>query len=118
AKAYLRDKLAAMLKDRVVHFVSPKFKGARPVRIEIEVHSFVIPSPLQRIALGGTPALFAITYLKDAATGAELAKLDRGAAGMAFNGVIGVLVDQAGDDLEDRVLDNYVEHLLTWLEGS
>jgi hypothetical protein len=116
AKAYLRDKLAAMIKDRLNQKVLPKYRGgSRPVRLEIEVHSFFIPSPLQRAALGGSPTLAAVTVLRDATTGRELAKLDRMAAGYAGNGILGVVVDQAFDDLEDRVLDNYVTNVLNWL---
>jgi hypothetical protein len=118
AKAYVRDKLAGMIKDRLQRDVVPKFQGTRNARIEIEVHSFFIPSPLQRIALGGGPFLRAITVLRDPETGAELGKLNAGGAGYAGNGLIGVLVDQGFSDLEDRVLDNYAEHVLDWLTGS
>jgi hypothetical protein len=117
AKAYLRDKLAAMVKDRLSYFVT-KYQGTRPVRLEVEIHSFVIPSPLQRIALGGTPMLAAVTVLRDSATGKELGKLDRVAAGYAGNGIVGVAVDQAGDDLEDRVLDKYMGNVRAWLAGT
>lgn len=115
AKQYLRDKLAGMIRARVQQTVLPKFRGTRNVRLEIVVHSFRIPSPLQRIALGGNPSLGAITTLRDAETGEELGKLDRAAASYAGNGVIGVLVDQAFSDLEDRVLEQYVQNVVTWL---
>jgi hypothetical protein len=118
AKQYLRDKLSGMIKDRLNTFVVPQYKGTRPVRLEVEVHGFHIPSPLQRIALGGSPMLGTVTVLKDAATGKELAKLDKMNAGVAFGGVLGVAIDQAGDDLEDRVLDQYVTNVRSWLAGT
>ena len=118
AKKYQRDKLEAMIRDRLNTFVVPNYKGTRPVRLEVEVHGFTIPSPLQRVALGGAPMLAAITVLRDTATGKELAKLDKMSVGTAFNGIIGVAIDQAGDDLEDRVLDNYVENVSSWLSGK
>lgn len=117
AKRYLRDKLAGLLKDRMGYFLH-KYQGTRTVRLEVEVHSFVIPSPLQRIALGGTPMLAAVTVLRDSATGEVLGKLDRMAAGYAGNGILGVALDQAGNDLEDRVLDNYVANVRDWLSGD
>ncbi len=118
AKAYLRDKLAGLIKDRLTHFVLPSYQGTRPVRLEVEIRSFVIPSPLQRIALGGTPRLTAVTVLRDSATGQELGRHERVAVGYAGNGIVGVAVDQAGDDLEDRVLDKYVSNVREWLAGS
>jgi hypothetical protein len=117
AQAYLRDKLAGLIKQRFSQDVSPHFRGTRAMRVEVEVHNFTIPSPLQRVALGGTPMLFAITVLKDAATGKEVAKLDKGAAGMAFGGVLGVALDQGLPDLEDRVLDAYSQNVSEWLKA-
>ncbi len=118
AQAYLRDKLAGLIKQRFSRDISPHFRGTRAMRVEVEVHSFTIPSPLQRVALGGTPMLFAVTTLKDGATGKEVAKLDKGAAGSAFGGVIGVAIDQALPDLEDRVLDSYAQNVSEWLKAK
>jgi hypothetical protein len=118
AKQYLRDKLAGMIRARVEQTVLPEFRGTRNVRLDIEVHNFHIPSPLQRIALGGGPMLGAVTTLKDATTGEELGKLDRMAASIAGNGVLGVLVDQAFSDLEDRVVEQYVSNVRNWLAGE
>lgn len=115
-QAYIRDKLTAALKDRVKRQIMPKLAaGTRAVKLEVEVHSFIIPSAVQRVVLGGTPMLAALVTLRDAKTGAQLAKLDRIAAGMAGNGVLGVLVDQAFSDLEDRVLDKWTENVEGWL---
>lgn len=119
ARAYVRDKLAGMIKDRLDRNVLPKYRGGtRPVRLEIEVRRFRIPSALQRIALGGAPSFVAVTVLRDAATGKELARDERPAASYAGNGIIGVAVDQAFDDLEDRVLDQYVANVSSWLAGT
>ena len=118
AQAYLRDKLAGLIKQRFAQDISPHFRGTRAMRVEVEVHGFTIPSPLQRVALGGTPMLFALTTLKDATTGKEVAKLDKGAAGMAMSGVLGVALDQGLPDLEDRVMDSYSENVSEWLKGK
>jgi hypothetical protein len=118
AKQYLRDKLAGMIRGRLNTSVLPQYRGTRPVRLEVEVHRFRIPSPLQRIALGGAPSFTAITVLRDAATGKELAKDERGAVAFAGNGIIGVAVDQAFSDLKDRVLDQYVSNVRSWLSNS
>ncbi len=115
AKQYLRDKLTAMIKQRLGQDVLPKFAGARPARLEVTVHQFVIPSPAQRIVFGGNPTLGAVTVLKDGRTGAELGKLDRMAASSSGQGVLGVLVDQAFSDLEDRVIGTYTANVNAWL---
>ena len=83
--------------------------------MEVEVRGFVIPSPLQRVAFGGNPLLETTTQLRDVTTGEVIGKLDRLAAATAGNGLLGVAIDQAGDDLEDRVLDAYVSNVRTWL---
>ncbi len=115
-KKYVQYMLSAELKRRVSERIVPQFQGARPVVMEITVHSLSIPGPVQRVVLGGAPMLGAVTVLKDAATGKELAKLDRMAAGHAGNGLLGVLVDQAFSDLEDRVFDAYINNLRDWLQ--
>lgn len=115
AKAYIETKLSTMIRERVTRAVGADLNGSRPVKLVVNVHSFVIPSPAQRLLLGGTPMLAAVTTLQDARTGAELGKMDRIAAGMAGSGAIGVLIDQAFSDLEDRVLDTYASQVRAWL---
>lgn len=115
AKAYLRQKLSSMVKQRMDRTVVPRFNGTRAVRLEIIVHVFTIPSGIQRVTLGGTPMFGAVTVLKDAATGRELAKLDRMAASYAGQGLLGVAIDSNSSDLADRVLDKYRDQVLDWL---
>jgi hypothetical protein len=115
AKQHLRDKLAGLVKTQVEKSLMPHFNGTREARIEVAVHVFNIPPAVQRVVLGGTPALMAVTTLKDAATGKELAKMDRGSGAYAGNGLLGVAVDQFLDDLEVRVIDAYGEQLRQWL---
>jgi hypothetical protein len=117
AKKYLQDRLSRMIHDRLDYFVH-KYEGSRPVRLEVEVKSFVIPSPLQRLTLGGAPLLATEVILRDVATGQELGKLDRVAVGQAGGGIAGVVIDQVGDDLEDRVLDKYYSNVRSWLAGE
>ncbi|MGD9785099.1 MAG: hypothetical protein AB7E80_16180 [Hyphomicrobiaceae bacterium] len=115
AQQYLRDRLRSMIEQRVRSDVLPQFQGTRAAKLEVHVVNFTIPSPLQRVALGGTPVMGAVTVLKDAETGKELAKMDRVASGVAGTGLVGVLADQAFADLEVRVLDNYVTQVRGWL---
>lgn len=118
AQQHLRDLLRSRISQRVSAAIVPLYQGTRPVVMEITIHVFTIPGPVQRVVLGGTPVLGAVTVLKDAQSGEELAKLDRAAASYAGNGWLGVLVDQAFDDLDDRVMDRYVSNLLEWLNTN
>ncbi|MEJ2124195.1 MAG: hypothetical protein P8Y67_10370 [Alphaproteobacteria bacterium] len=117
-KRYMQSVLTAELKRRVGAAIVPKFQGTRPVVLEINVFGLSIPGPAQRVIWGGSPMLGAVTRLKDASTGEELAKLDKAAAGAAGNGLLGVLIDQAFDDLEDRVFDAYIRNLSQWLHTN
>ena len=118
ARDYLRNRLAYIIRKRIAASVTPKFNGARQVRLEIEVLGFTVPSAIQRVTLGGNPMLLAVTTLKDSVTGAELGKLDRTASAYTGQGMIGVLVDQGFDDLEDRVVQAYVSNVLSWLQAT
>jgi hypothetical protein len=118
AKAAIRQRLSAMVKQGLEREVLPKYRGTRSAQLEVKIVSFVIPSAAQRIVFGGTPMLGAVTVLKDAKTGAILASSDRLAAGPAGNGLIGVAVDQGFSDLEDRVLNAYVANVNAWLSKS
>jgi hypothetical protein len=115
AQLHLRGLLEKKLRDRLTTKLLSEFQGTRPVVLDVEIHAFIIPGPVQRVVLGGVPILGAVTILRDAQTNKELAKLDRAAAGSAGNGILGVLVDQGFDDLEDRVFDAYVKNLREWL---
>ena len=118
AQQHLRDLLQARIQERVGKSIFPLFQGTRPVVIEVSIRLFTIPGPVQRVVLGGSPVLDATTRLKDAQTGEELAKLERTTASYAGNGWLGVLVDQAFDDLDDRVLDRYISDLKGWLNTN
>jgi hypothetical protein len=115
AKAHLRETLARLVKERLQKEVVPEFKGTRPAVLEVVVVGFHIPSAAQRVVLGGAPTFGALRILKDAKTGKELAKLDQNAAGFAGNGLLGVAIDQALPDLEDRVIAAWIAQTKTWL---
>jgi len=104
-----------MVKERLQKEVLPDFKGNRPVVLEVVVYGLHIPSAAQRVVLRGSPTFSALRTLKDAKTGAELAKLDQNAAGFAGNGLLGVAIDQVFPDLEDRVIGAWIGQTKIWL---
>jgi hypothetical protein len=112
-KSFVQNKVAALIGDRLKRDIVPQLNGGREARLEVMVHGFVVPHAVQRAVLGGVPLLLAVTVLKDARTGAELAKLDQATAAGAGQGILGVIVDQGS--LEDRVLDVYISQVRNWL---
>jgi hypothetical protein len=117
-QAHMRGKLTDEFKRRLGQNILPQFQGNRPVVLEVNVVSFSIPTAGERIMLGGSPVMGIVTVLKDAKTGQELAKMDRGVGAAAGNGVLGVLVDQAFSDLEDRLFNAYIDQLQEWLKAK
>lgn len=115
AQAYMRKRVDGLIMKSLNQNVLPKYKGTRPVRLEVTIVGFAIPSAVARVVIGGTPMLAAVTTLKDAGSGVELAKLDKVSAAYAGSGLVGVLIDQAGDDLENRVVAGYTKDVLDWL---
>lgn len=115
AKQYLRDRLRGLIEQRLQSSIVPQFQGTRDVRLEVQVVSFTIPFAVQRIAFGGMPNMGSVSVLRDMATGQELARSDMPALSYAGQGITGVLVDQMFSDLEDRVMENYLLTVRTWL---
>jgi hypothetical protein len=114
-RAHIRGRLTSEIQTRLGRTLNARFQGTRPVVVEVTVQGFVIPGPVQRVVLGGSPMIGAVTVLKDAKTGAVLAKMDRAAAAYAGNGLTGVLIDQALPDLEERLFSSYQTQVLDWL---
>ena len=82
---------------------------------DVAAQATAIPSAAQRIVIGGTPILGALRVLKDAKTGAVLAKLDQATATNAGNGLLGVAIEQALPEIEDRLLAQFVTQTRSWL---
>jgi hypothetical protein len=116
-KAYVRQKAADMLKGRLEQQVRPAYQGTRRVKLVVTIQGMVIPSAVQRVTLGGAPILSGTISIVDLKTGAEIAKTAEpiGTAAAAGNGVLGVLVDQALPDLEDRLMDNFANATRAWI---
>ncbi len=118
-RTYLRGRAEGILRRFLEQSVVPKFQGTRHVRLSVHLFSFQVPSAVQRVVLGGAPALGAVTKLVDVESGQVLGKMDKGAAGHAGAGVIGVLIDQAYTaSMEERVAASYAQQVLDWLKGA
>jgi len=72
-KAYMRNLASQRIKTAFDRALGGKFKGSRPVRIEIVMHDVYVSSPLQRILVGGDYSMKATANLVDAKTGQVIA---------------------------------------------
>lgn len=115
-QAFLQRKVTDKIVTRLKSQLQPKFNGTRPLDVEVQVHAFVIPSTGQKIMLGGTNMLGAVTVLRDPKTGRELGKLDRLAGAATGNGWLGAAIEATlADPAEDRIVATYAEQVETWL---
>jgi hypothetical protein len=125
-----RDDVHAMLGARIKAGVEPviaeRLNGSRPVRLDIVVRQFTIPSVGQRVLIGGDPQMFASATLVDARTGAVIiAHPDVQAFLLRGSGIIGVAVASAMDNAtnqtqESRLIAEYGRAYRSWLfrEGA
>lgn len=116
-KACVRAKAASRVKDALDTGLKPALQsGTRPVKLEVTVHAFSVPSAIQRVLVGGQPVLNASAVLKDATMGEVLvSRPNTIAMAMSGNGWAGVLVDQALSDLDVRLAESYAEQYRKWL---
>ncbi len=117
AQAFVRTKAAASLKAALEKALKPELqRGMQPVRLEVTIHLFDVPSAARRVVVGGAPMIIASAELIDAGTGAVLASRPRFAA-MAYagNGWLGVAIDQAMDDLDARLTAQFASTYRAWL---
>ncbi len=114
-KEYVRKRIVNLIESRLRRDVAPQLAGTRDVHLELNVVGFIVPHVVQRVVLGGTPVLGAITRLKDARTGAELAKLDQGASTYAGQGLAAIADQAIAAPLEERLVDAYVTNVRQWL---
>jgi hypothetical protein len=120
-KAFVNNMLGPRIKAEIERVMAGQLNGARPVRLEVVVRSFELPSAVQRILIGGNRAMTADATLVDARTGAViLAYADLRTQAYTGQGVLGTAI-QAGVDnssnqgVVERVVANYGETYRSWL---
>jgi len=119
-KAYVNNMLGPRIKAEIERVMAGQLIGARPVRLDVVVKSFEMPSAVQRILIGGNRAMTADANLVDARTGTViLAYPDLRTMTYTGQGVLGAAV-QAGFDAGDKgvaekLVANYAESYRNWL---
>ena len=116
-QAYVRSTVAAKVKAAMERHLAGQLNGARPVRVEVSVKDVEIASVIQRILVGGAHRMTADVNLVDAKTGQVLVAYPaQTATGMAGQGLLGTMVDQAAfAEPIDRIVENYASQYGNWL---
>jgi hypothetical protein len=120
AKAHVNSLLASKVKGAMEKEMGAALNGARPVRLEIAVTQFLVPTAPQRLLVGGVYAINADITLVDAKSGAVLiAHPNLGASLHAEGGVVGVVaqavVDSVGRPASDSLIDQLATIYRIWL---
>ncbi|WP_246801150.1 DUF6778 family protein [Bradyrhizobium genosp. L] len=120
-KAYVQGLLAQRIKAGVEQAMAGQLAGARPVRLDIVVKRFDLPSAVQRVLIGGHRGMTADANLVDARTGAViLAYPNLNAFLFTGQGIAGSIVQAAIDNSDkqspaDKVIARYGETYRVWL---
>ena len=120
-KAYVNAMLGPRIKAEIEKVMAGQLNGSRPVRLEVVVGRFELPSAVQRILIGGHRFMSADANLVDARTGAIiLANGDARTMVYTGQGVPGAAIQAGFDNASDqgvveRLVDNYAESYRDWL---
>jgi hypothetical protein len=120
-KAYTQNMLAPLIKSGVERIMAGQLIGARPVRLDIVVKSFVLASAVQRILIGGGRGMTADASLVDARTGAVIVAYPNLTAFQpAGQGIVGTAVQAAIDNASaqspaEKLIATYGENYRRWL---
>jgi hypothetical protein len=120
-RAYVGSLLAPKIKEGVEQAMAGQLIGARPVRLDIVVKDFTVPSAAFRILIGGNPQMSAAATLVDARTGAVIiSNPDLQVSVLGPGGLVGVAMQAAIDNArhettEGKLAANYGQAYRQWL---
>jgi hypothetical protein len=120
-KAFVRNMLAPRIKAGIEQAMAGQLIGSRPVRIDVVVKSFAIPSAVQRILIGGQRGMVADANLVDARTGALIIAYPNLAVVLAVGqGLAGIAVQAVIDNASqqspaEKVVGTYGQNYRDWL---
>jgi hypothetical protein len=123
-KAYVQNLLATRIKAGIENAMAGRLNGTRPVRLEVVVKRFDIPSAVMTIIADGGRGMNADANLVDARTGALIvANPDLGAYLPSGGGLVGTAVQAAIDNSAeqspaDKLVARYGENYRDWLLRS
>jgi hypothetical protein len=120
-KAYVQNLLASRIRAGIEKAMAGQLNGARPVRLEVVVKRFDIPSAVMTIIAGGGRGMNADANLVDARTGALIvANPNLGVYLPSGGGLVGTAVQAAIDNSAeqspaDKIVARYGENYRDWL---
>jgi len=121
AKDFVRSMLAPKIKGAIEKEMAGQLIGTRPVRLDIVVKRFQLPSAVQRVLIGGHRVMTADANLVDARSGAVIiANADLSAFLYAGQGIVGAAVQAAVDNASqegvvEKLADIYGANYRNWL---
>ncbi len=120
-REYVRNMVGTKIKGSVEQAMADRLNGSRPVRLEIVVEYFKIPSAISSVLIGGNPGMTAAATLVDARTGAVILANPKMQAFVATaHGIIGTAVQAAVDSArnttqEDMLIARFSQDYRDWL---
>jgi Family of unknown function (DUF6778) len=118
---YVRKTVGAEIKGSVEQAMAGRLNGSRPVRLEIVVEHFKVPSVMSSVLIGGDPVMTAAATLVDARTGAVILTNPEMHAFLASgHGIIGTAVQAAVDSArktnqEEMLVARFSQEYRDWL---
>ena len=120
-KAYVNNMLGPQIKAEIEKVMAGQLVGSRPVRLEVVVKNFALPSAVQRILIGGHRGMTADANLVDARTGAViLSNRDLTTTTYTGQGIVGAAIQAGVDSASDqsvveKLVSGYGESYRDWL---
>jgi hypothetical protein len=117
----VKSMLATKIKSGIEQAMAGQLIGSRPVRLDIVVSRFYVPSVMSSVLIGGDPQMFATATLVDARTGAVIiTNPDLKVFVPGGHGIIGTAVAAAIDNArnetpEGKLIALYGKDYREWL---
>jgi hypothetical protein len=120
AKAHLNGLITGKVKGAMEKHMAGALNGSRPVRIEVVVTQFIIPTAAQRVIIGGSNMMTADVNLVDAKSGAVILAYPKFTwavqAGQGIGGVIAqAIVDSTIQPSTDSLIEQHAMFYKIWL---
>jgi hypothetical protein len=120
AKAHLNGLITGKVKGAMEKQMAGALNGSRPVRIEVVVTQFIVPTAAQRIIVGGSNMMTADVNLVDAKSGAVILAHPKFTwaiqGGQGIGGVIAqAIVDSAIQPATDSLIEQHAMFYRIWL---
>ena len=120
AKAHLNGLITGKVKGAMEKQMAGALNGSRPVRIEVVVTQFIVPTVAQRVIIGGSNMMTADVNLVDAKSGAVILAHPKFTwtvqTGQGISGVIAqAIVDSAIQPSTDSLIEQHAMFYKIWL---